>query len=144
MRSTRNFIRKWGHFVKHDPLMKPIIPPKYNFGFIIKNCNEEFLQVLEPWADTCYVDCDYEDYIAKEQPNTAYDLRDRIKPFDNEKNCEILIQIDRSTFTQQDFQIIQQLSEILKEGGEIGIFEIGNLFINVVQMNEYQNDLIKL
>jgi glycosyltransferase involved in cell wall biosynthesis len=36
-RSTRNFIRKWGHFVKHDSLMKPIIPPKYDIGFIIKN-----------------------------------------------------------------------------------------------------------
>ena len=143
-RSSRNFIRKWGHFVKHDALMKPIIPPKYNFGFIIKNCNEEFLQVLEPWADTCYVDCDYEDYIAKEQPNTAYDLRDRIKPFDNEKNSEILVQIDRTTFTQQDFQILNQLSEIIKESGEIGIFQLGNLFINIIQMNEYQLNLIKL
>ena len=143
-RSTRNFIRKWGHFVKHDPLMKPIIPPKYNFGFIISNCNEDFLHALEPWADTCYVDCNYDNYITKEQSNTAYDLRDRIKPFDNEKNSEILVQIDRSTFTQQDFQIIQQLSEIIKESGEIGIFQLGNLFINIVQMNQYQNDLIKL
>ena len=39
MRSTRNFIRKWGHFVKHDALMKPIIPPKYDIGFIIKKIN---------------------------------------------------------------------------------------------------------
>ena len=29
VRSTRNFIRKWGHFVKHDALMKPIIPSKF-------------------------------------------------------------------------------------------------------------------
>ena len=36
MRSTRNFIRKWGHFVMHDNLMKPIVPNKYNVGFIIK------------------------------------------------------------------------------------------------------------
>ena len=37
-RSTRNFIRKWGHFVKHDSLMKPIIPPKYDIGFVVHNC----------------------------------------------------------------------------------------------------------
>ena len=37
-RSTRNFIRKWGHFVKHDTLMKPIIPPKYDVGFVVTNC----------------------------------------------------------------------------------------------------------
>jgi glycosyltransferase involved in cell wall biosynthesis len=143
-RSTRNFIRKWGHFVKHDRLMKPIIPPKYDIGFIIKNCNEDFLHALEPWADTCYVDCDYEDYITKEQVNTAYDLRDRIKPFDNEKNSEILVQIDRTTFTQQDFLIIQQLTQIIEDSGEVGEFQLGNLFINIIQMNEYQNDLIKL
>jgi hypothetical protein len=34
-RSTRNFIRKWGHFVKHDSLMKPIVPPKYNNRYYI-------------------------------------------------------------------------------------------------------------
>jgi glycosyltransferase involved in cell wall biosynthesis len=67
-KNGRNFIRKWGHFIKHDRLMKPIIPPKYNFGFIISNCNEDFLHALEPWADTCYVDCEYENYIIEEQP----------------------------------------------------------------------------
>ena len=143
-KNGRNFIRKWGHFIKHDRLMKPIIPPKYNFGFIISNCNEDFLHALEPWADTCYVDCEYENYIIEEQPNTAYDLRDRIKPFDNEKNSEILVQIDRTTFTQQDFLIIQQLTQIIEDSGEVGEFQLGNLFINIIQMNEYQNDLIKL
>jgi glycosyltransferase involved in cell wall biosynthesis len=143
-KNGRNFIRKWGHFIKHDRLMKPIIPPKYNFGFIISNCNEDFLYALEPWADTCYVDCEYENYIIEEQPNTAYDLRDRIKPFDNEKNSEILVQIDRTTFTQQDFLIIQQLTQIIENSGEVGEFQLGNLFINIIQMNEYQNDLIKL
>ena len=29
-KSTRNFIRKWGHFVMHDPYLKPIVPPRYN------------------------------------------------------------------------------------------------------------------
>ena len=34
LRSTRNFIRKWGHMVKHDEYLKPIIPPKYDIGFV--------------------------------------------------------------------------------------------------------------
>ena len=34
-RSTRNFIRKWGHFVKHDALLHPIVPPKYDVGFVV-------------------------------------------------------------------------------------------------------------
>ena len=34
-KNMRNFIRKWGHAVKHDRLMKPIIPPKYDIGIIL-------------------------------------------------------------------------------------------------------------
>lgn len=143
-RNGRNFIRKWGHFIKHDPLMKPIIPPKYDIGFIVKNCTENLLEALEPWADTTYTDYPYEDYIAGEEANTSYNLFDRLKPFDNEKHDEILVQIDGNTFNQQDFQIIQQLSDIIKDSGQVGEFELGNLFISITQMNEYQNDLIKL
>ena len=46
-RSTRNFIRKWGHFVKHDSMMMPIIPPKYDIGFVVENCNPQALHALE-------------------------------------------------------------------------------------------------
>jgi hypothetical protein len=64
-KSTRNFIRKWGHFVKHDPLMKPIIPHKYNIGFKVHNCN--LLEALEPWCDVIWVDENIiEEYISKE------------------------------------------------------------------------------
>ena len=42
-RSTRNFIRKWGHFVKHDSMMMPIIPPKYDIGFVVENCDLHML-----------------------------------------------------------------------------------------------------
>jgi len=148
MRSTRNFIRKWGHFVKHDALMNPIVPPKYSIGFIVKNCNASLLHALEPWCDTIYIEDTMQvltiDYFEKEKNNTAYDLSERIKPYDNEKNNEILVSIDVTTFTQQDYQIIQQLPEIIKDSGAIGSFQLGNLFIDIIQMNEYQNNLIKL
>ncbi len=147
--STREFIRKWGSNVKHTPLMKPIIPPKYNIGFVVKNCNSQLLEALEPWCDTIYVDDSsdkamIDNYITLEAPNTIIDLYQRIKPYGNEKNNEILISIEGDRFTQQDFQIIQQLSEIIKDSGEVGEFQLGNLFINIIQMNEYQNNLIKL
>ena len=45
-KSTREFLRKWGHYCKHDPLMKPIIPPKYDIGFIVENCNDQLLATL--------------------------------------------------------------------------------------------------
>ena len=53
-KNMRNFIRKWGHAVKHDSLMKPIIPPKYDIGIILDNNNEELLQALEPWCSNIY------------------------------------------------------------------------------------------
>ena len=145
-RSTRNFIRKWGHFVKHDALMKPIIPPKYDIGIILDNNNMELLHALEPWCSNIYcgVGVDLrQNYIAKEQPNTIMDLSKRVLPYNNEKNNEILITVG-STFTQQDFQYIQQLPEILADSGEPGFHgELGNLIVEIFdKMNTYEKELI--
>ena len=141
-KSTLEFIRKWGQNVNHTPLMKPIIYPKYDIGFIIKNCNQQLLHALEPWCSTMYTDAEWMKYITLEQPNTKFYLRDRIKPLDNEKNNEILIQIDGAKFTQQDFNYITQLSEIIQDSGEIGSFELNNLHIDIIQINTYEKDLI--
>ena len=143
MRSTRNFIRKWGHFVKHDTLMKPIIPPKYDIGFIINNCNSQLLVNIEPWCNTIYIDANLiSGYVDFEQKNTIIDLYDRVKPYDNEKNNEILVTINGNKFTQEDFSYIQQLPDIIRNSGEIGEFELGNLKIEIFQLNTYEKDLI--
>ena len=55
---------------------------------------------------------------------------------------DIIVEVNSNNFTQQDFQIIQQLNDIIKENDEIGEFELGNLKITINSMNEYQNDLI--
>jgi glycosyltransferase involved in cell wall biosynthesis len=147
--STREFIRKWGTNVKHTPLMKPIVPPKYDIGFRVLKCNSEFLEFLEPWCSNILIDDEMQvltsHYVDKEQKNTLFKLNKRIKstPFESLNN-EIIVTIDKETFTQQDFQIIQQLPEIIKDSGEVGKFQLGNLFIEIKQMNEYQNNLIKL
>lgn len=141
-KNMRNFIRKWGTPVLHDALMKPIVPPKYDIGIILDNF--ELLEALEPWCNTIYVKGDYSEYITKEQPNTLYDLKERIKPFDNEKNNEILIEVQRSTFDSSDFQIIQQLPQIIQHQGEPGKFQLGNMVMEIIQMNEYQNNLINI
>tara|TARA_B100001059_G_scaffold84097_1_gene82133 strand:- start:2487 stop:3710 length:1224 start_codon:yes stop_codon:yes gene_type:complete len=149
-KSTREFIRKWGHFCKHDALMKPIVPPKYDIGFIIKNCNDQLLETLEPWCSTIYVDCDYNSYIKREQINTHYDLLDKIKPFDNEKQNDILVEIDGNRFSNNDFRIIQTLSEILANDEQLWEailiepthFEIENLQVTIHSLETYENNLI--
>ena len=71
--------------VKHDALMKPIIPPKYDIGFVVKNCSYETLYELEPWCSTIYTDWAWEMYINQEQGNTLLDLKKRVKPFYEKK-----------------------------------------------------------
>ena len=129
-KNMRNFICKWGSPVKHDALMKPIILPKYDIGIILQGASTEMLRALEPWCSTIYADCDIMEYITLEQANTSMDLKDRIKPYDNEKQNQILIEIN-PMFNQQDFEYLSQLSNILKDSGAIGAFQLGNLKITI-------------
>jgi len=145
-KSKRNFVRKWGHFVKHDDYLKPIIPHKYDIGIILDNNNADLLHLLEPWCNSIYCGIGIglrQSYITKEQSNTQFDLSKRVLPFHNEKNNEILVTIG-STFTQNDFDYIQQLSEILSDSGEPGFHgELGNITVEIFEkMNTYEKDLI--
>ena len=143
-KAARNYLRKWGTWIENDSYQYPIITPKYNVEFRVFNCRTELLTLLEPWCDSIYVDL-YEsmvdDYIKKEQPNTLINLSDKInKTFES----DIVVRLDGNTLTQDDFKLIQQLSKIIKDSGEIGKFNIGNLEITINSMNEYQNNLINV
>lgn len=143
-RSTRNFIRKWGHFVKHDSLMKPIIPPKYNVSFAIKHCSLDLLKALEPWCTTVYVenlDNLITHYVAGEQPETKFNLSNKIHDYEDIKGG-VVVYINGIRFTNADFQYIAQLPEIIQNTNEIGSFELGNLKIEITDLTEYQNQLI--
>jgi glycosyltransferase involved in cell wall biosynthesis len=150
-KNSKNFIRKWGHFVKHDSLMKPIIPPKYDIGFVLYNCTMEHLSALEPWCTKVYVENReglIDHYIANEQPNTSIDLRTRVMSIEyNEANHynDVIVTIDCNKFTNQDFEYIQLLPELIKETNDLGVFKIGaqeNLKIEIQNLSEYQNQLI--
>lgn len=143
-RAARNYLRKWGSWIKNDEYQYPIIPHKYDIGFVVKNCNEQFLQVLEPWCSTMYVDCDYKSYIKTEQPNTKYDLWERIKPYNNEKQNYILVDFDARLFNQNSFNIIQNLPDIITESGEIGEFELDCFKISIIDLKTFEKDLIKV
>ena len=84
-------------------------------------------------------------YLDKEQENTIIDLSKKIKitPFNILEN-EIIIEIDKNSFTQQDFQIIQQLPEIIKDSGGIGKYQLGNLILEIKTLNEHQDSLVQL
>lgn len=143
-KNGRNFIRKWGHFVKHDSLMKPIIPPKYDIGIRLENANEQLLEALEPWCTSMYTDIDFKPYCEKEQPNTQYSLLSKMYGIEDDITNDIILSINGRSLTQQDYQTIQQLSEIIQDSGEIGEFELGNLKVTITQIKEYQDEFIHL
>jgi hypothetical protein len=143
-RSTRNFIRKWGHFVKHDQFLKPIVPPKYDIGFVIKNCNYELLYELEPWCSKIYVDWASKGYIDIEQSNTMFDLNERVFNIFADKDNDIIIRFDAKDFTMKHMNYISQLSEILANDDlEVGSFELDIFEVEVRKIKTHEEELIK-
>ena len=147
-RSTRNFIRKWGHMVKHDPMMMPIIPPKYDIEFVVENCGLDHLRALEPWCSDIYGDWvghkgfHVNKYIKEEQPDTDFKLSKKIHTQYSSLKNDIMVHIDCSKLTNQNFQILTQLSEILQDSGEIGEFDLDIFNIKVNSLQTYEKDLI--
>ena len=147
LRSTRNFIRKWGHMVKHDEMMYPIIPPKYDIGFVVKNCDYNLLKELEPWCSTIYIEYTgvMESYVKHEQKDTEFNLSDRIKhSHQNKPNNDIIIEFDAKLLNSSNFQILVELSSILKESGEVGEMELEIFKFNINSLKTYEKDLIKV
>ena len=122
-----------------------VVSPKYDIGFIVKNCNENLLQTLEPFSSKIYVDTYAQDYIDKEQPNTLYNLNDRIFSIDVDVQNDIEVRFDGSKLTNENFQYIQQLPEILANDEELeeGSFELDIFEISINKIKTYEEELIK-
>jgi len=148
-KAGQNYIRKWGSWIQNDEFQHPIIIPKYNIAFQVTNCNMTLLQTLEPWCDRIYIDDAMQEfidhYIDAEQPNTKFDLTKRVFCIgynDPAGENDIVVSIDGNTFTQLDFQYIQQLSEILQDSGQPGTFKLGNCQITIVSLIALESQLI--
>jgi len=145
-KAARNYLRKWGSWIKNDEYQYPVIVPKYDIGLLVKNCNLEGLEALEPFCDTIYIEDEMEvltsHYLDKEQKNTTYNLFSRIRPYSSLKTNHILIEFDLNRLDSQMFQILQQFPEIIKQSGEIGEFELYIFKVAINSLKEYQDELI--
>ena len=115
----------------------------------VENCNGQLLEVLEPWCSSIYVDTYIEDYIEKEQQNTLYDMSERVHDIgrvihETGYKHNIELWFDGTKFTNESFQYIQQLSEILAndEELEVGEFELGIFTVKVNKIKTYEEELI--
>ena len=85
-----------------------------------------------------------------EQKLSSFNLQEKIHPMGNLSDytnngfspTDIFIKINGNVFNNQDYSIIQQISEILQDSGEVGEFELGNLKITVNKLKTYENNLI--
>lgn len=151
-RAAKNYLRKWGSWIKNNEYQYPIIVPKYNKAFVIHNCNLQLLEILEPWCDRIYTSEVYNvgrmgDYVEMEQSNTSFDLSKRVLTINNNDPIaenNIVIEFDATKLTNENFQIIQQLPEIVQESGEIGEFKLDIFKITIKSLETYEHTLIKL
>lgn len=145
-KATRNFIRKWQTFKLHDELLTPTPPKRYEITFIVSNCTNLYLELLEPWCDYMITDISEEvkiQYIEKEQPNTVFDLNKKFNSLTSSILVNIGVEIDCSKFNHNDFNYIQNLSALVTQTNQLGKFKIGNLKIHINNLNSFEDKLIK-
>ena len=135
LQSNRNFIRKWGN---------KDFKVKYDIGYIIRNCNTQLIPTLELFASTIYVDCSYQDYIKLEQLNTKFNLDNRIKNINEPKTNQILVEFDATQLNQNNFQLLQQLPQIILESGGLGTFELDIFKIDISGIDRLEKHLIEI
>ena len=136
--------------VRHDEYLKPIVLPKYDVGFVVENCDTNMLKELEPWCSDIYGDFvghkgyGVNQYIEEEQKNTMFDLSKKIHSSHFKPKNDVVVKFDCMRLNQQNFQILVNLPEILKESGEVGemALEIFQFFIK--SLDTYEKDLIKV
>lgn len=142
LHSNKNFVRKWG-------FRKSIHNKRYNIAFVVKSCNYNTLAALEPWCDRIYINDEmgvlFSYYYDAEQKNTSYDLEKRILNIgynDPIGENNIIVEIDKHKLNQNSFTILQQLSDIITESGEVGEFELEGFKITINSLESFEKDLI--
>jgi GT2 family glycosyltransferase len=140
----RNYVRKWGSFVKNDEYQYPIIPHKYNVKFVVQNASNEALEFLEPWSTNIDVDLPLRminTYINNEQPNTQINLLNKINNTDSDN--DVVITFDAQTLTNESIDFIIKLAEIF-DANELGVgnYNFNPFTIEVKKTNHYENKLI--
>ena len=89
------------------------------------------LEILEPMCDRIYVDEVFEigrawDYVEIESEHTNYDLSKRIAFIKNQTPSDyedIIIEFDAKRLTNDNFQFLFHLGDIIKESGDVGVME---------------------
>ncbi len=140
-RSNRNFIRKWGSTLKG---------PKYSTSIAINNCNDQILELIEPWCNNIYIHKNlsnlYVDYLKEEQKNTKINLRNKIHFFENIDNIltndSVLILCDANKINENNFGLLARLPTMIKNNNQTGTFKLDIYTIMVKNLIECRSHVV--
>ena len=131
----REWWRKWHCDVLHDNLMMPIVPNRYNTSFIVKNCTNEILSILEPWCDNIYVDCDFGNYVSYEDNISMYKISDRVHRIGDSIKGNVIISFDAQKLKSEHMhQFVKNIPLIVQDTNEIGQFNWDIFEINILSL----------
>lgn len=131
--------------VLHDENLLPIVYDRYDIGFIIKNCSDQLLYVLEPWCDKIYIEKSksLENYIISEEKYSKFNIKNKIKNITDDKTNDVLLEFDGNNFNRDHINFIKTLPAILSNTNDIGEFEFDIFKIKISSLTKYNLDLIK-
>ena len=81
-------------------------------------------------------------YIRDEQPNTTYDLSERVKYISDKIDTDIVVEFDSVKLTNENFNFLTQLPLILQDSGEVGTMEYDIFKITINKLETYEKELI--
>jgi glycosyltransferase involved in cell wall biosynthesis len=138
----REWWRKWHTNVLHDDNMMPIVPNRYDTSFVIVNSTQQLLNILEPWCDRIYVDCEYDSYIQSESKETMFDISEKVYSVNDELFGDVVVKFDGSKLTQEHYQqFIMNLPFVIQQNDSVGTFDWDIFEIEIYKLTT--KDMIK-
>jgi GT2 family glycosyltransferase len=129
--SNKNLLRKW-----HNMFYQP----RYDIGLAMNDCDIGDIEALEPYFDSLYVNCDYDEYVTNMQPFTKYDLSKKFNKFDTIPTNDVV-----ATVLKKDINyilILQHLTGLLQHNLYIGEVSLGGILIKINRIIDYSTLMI--
>jgi len=131
----REWWRKWHTDVLHDELMMPIVPNRYETSFVVYNCSQQLLEILEPWCDHIYVDCDYGQYTSLEENKSMFKISEKIHKIGDLMRGNVQILFDGTKLKNEHYtQFIKNIPFIVQQTDSVGSFEWDIFQIHILNL----------
>jgi glycosyltransferase involved in cell wall biosynthesis len=159
-RARKNYLRKWGSWVKNDAYQHPIISPIYHKTLVIDGTiTLNHIEFLEPLFNKILVNnrdkkiisefLQSENILNDVKPSIECKLDDKFNYYDDNDvflfdDTNVIVFLNTQKITNDDVNVITNLNDIVKDTNDIGEFEIGNLKIKINDLTEHQTKIIEI